>query len=66
MWMCLLLSGDSAYLTCLSDFFLLANSPPPRPRPLILSGSFTWLLNGWARWAEVKVEFVVADWRVQC
>lgn len=30
---------------CLSDFFLLANSPPPRPRALILSGSFTWLLN---------------------
>lgn len=59
--MCLLLSRDSAYLTCLSDFFLLANSPPPRPAPsnTVRLGSFTWLLNVWARWAEVKVEFVL-------
>lgn len=52
--------GGSAYLTCLSDFFYLANSPPPRPRALILSGSFTWLLKG--RRGGPRLGICVADW----
>lgn len=53
----------SAYLTSIAyRIFFFWLIPPSPLRSLILSGigSFTWLLNG------PRLEFVAADWRVQC
>lgn len=59
-------SRDSAYLTSIAYriFFIWLIPPLAPPRPLILLGSFTWLLNG--RRGGPRLELVAADWRVQC